>query len=503
MFNPVQTLHEMLRNKSVRTKLTPCLVLLMLEVLFDVADSVSQAEVNNHLELGRQFLAKGQLADALSHYHTAVEGDPNNYLTYFKRGTVYLALGKARNALSDLDKVLELKPDFTAARISRGNVHLKLANYDLAQLDFYNVLTSDPYNEEANELLQRIEPITEKKRLADYYYGNDDYPSAIQLLSEVIEVSPWAPELYELRSEIHMENNDVLSAVSDIKAATKLQSDNIAGYYKLSTLLYQLGQATDALKYIRECLKLDPEHKDCFPFYKKIKKVEKLLTDAENAIEEKNYADCIDFGNKVLKQERDIQMIIYYAKRVLCTCYSKDEQTSEAVRICSDALDISHDPGVFCDRADAYIQSELYDDAIRDFKAALDIDANFERAKEGQQRAQKLQQQSERRDYYKILEVKRTATKKDIIKAYRKMAQKWHPDNYQNDEKMKKIAEKKFIDIAAAKEVLTDEEKRRQFDNGEDPLDPESGKSGMPNFNNFHTFQSFQGSPFQFRFHFN
>lgn len=50
------------------------------------------------------------------------------------------------------------------------------------------------------------------------------------------------------------------------------------------------------------------------------------------------------------------------------------------------------------------------------------------------------------------------------------------------------------------KQVLTDEEKRRQFDNGEDPLDPESGKGGMPNF---HHFQSFHGSPFQFKFHFN
>jgi len=37
---------------------------------------------------------------------------------------------------------------------------------------------------------------------------------------------------------------------------------------------------------------------------------------------------------------------------------------------------------------------------------------------------------------------------------YRKAAQQWHPDNFQGDEK--KVAEKKFIDIAAAKEVLTD-----------------------------------------------
>lgn len=74
-------------------------------------------------------------------YLSLVEGDPNNYLTLYKRGTVYLALGKAKNALSDLDRVLELKPDFAAARIRRGNVHLKLGNYDLAQLDFYNVVS--------------------------------------------------------------------------------------------------------------------------------------------------------------------------------------------------------------------------------------------------------------------------------------------------------------------------------------------------------------------------
>lgn len=37
------------------------------------------------------------------------------------------------------------------------------------------------------------------------------------------------------------------------------------------------------------------------------------------------------------------------------------------------------------------------------------------------------------------------------------MAQQWHPDNFQQgDEASKKTAEKKFIDIAAAKEVLTD-----------------------------------------------
>lgn len=70
------------------------------------------------------------------------EGDPENYLTYFKRGTVYLALGKARFALGDLSKVLELKPDFTAARLQRGSVHLKLGDYSNAEIDLHSVVST-------------------------------------------------------------------------------------------------------------------------------------------------------------------------------------------------------------------------------------------------------------------------------------------------------------------------------------------------------------------------
>ena len=43
-----------------------------------------------------------------------------------------------------------------------------------------------------------------------------------------------------------------------------------------------------------------------------------------------------------------------------------------------------------------------------------------------------------------------------LLQAYKKLAMQWHPDKFQ-DEEDKKKAEKKFMDIAAAKEVLSDE----------------------------------------------
>ena len=45
------------------------------------------------------------------------------------------------------------------------------------------------------------------------------------------------------------------------------------------------------------------------------------------------------------------------------------------------------------------------------------------------------------------------------FQAYKKLAMQWHPDKFQ-DEEDKKKAEKKFMDIAAAKEVLSDDGKR-------------------------------------------
>ena len=114
---------------------------------------------------------------------------------------------------------------------------------------------------------------------------------------------------------------------------------------------------------------------------------------------------------------------------------------------CNAALRIQEEPRILCDRAEVYLTEEMYDEAVNDYRRALELNEDFGRAKDGLATAQKRQKQASKRDYYKILGVRRNAGKKEISKAYRKLAQKWHPDNFQ-DEDDKKKAEKKFMDIA-------------------------------------------------------
>ena len=63
-------------------------------------------------------------------------------------------------------------------------------------------------------------------------------------------------------------------------------------------------------------------------------------------------------------------------------------------------------------------------------------------------------------DYYKILGANKTASDEEIKKAYRKLAMKYHPDHTKGD----KNAEEKFKKISEAYAVLSDKEKRRQYD---------------------------------------
>ena len=77
-------------------------------------------------------------------------------------------------------------------------------------------------------------------------------------------------------------------------------------------------------------------------------------------------------------------------------------------------------------------------------------------------------------DFYEVLGVSKTASADEIKKAYRKLAFKYHPDKNPGD----KAAEEMFKKITAAYDVLGDENKRRQYDNG--------------SFNPFQEYQQYQ-----------
>ena len=100
---------------------------------------------------------------------------------------------------------------------------------------------------------------------------------------------------------------------------------------------------------------------------------------------------------------------------------------------------------------------------------------------------------AQKRDYYEVLGISKGASEDEIKKAYRKAAMKYHPDKFSNaSEQEKKDAEEKFKEVNEAYQVLSDAQKKAQYDQFGHAAFEQGGAGGFGGFSG-----SFDGSGFE------
>jgi tetratricopeptide (TPR) repeat protein len=148
--------------------------------------------------------------------------------------------------------------------------------------------------------------------------------------------------------------------------------------------------------------------------------------------------------------ELDVANVEFH--KSLGKAYLHLRKPDEAVASCSKALEANiEDVDMLKTRAEAHILADRWQEAMRDAQQARQHAGQDRSVIELLQRIERGQKNASRKDYYKILGLdKHSATAKDIKKAYKMMALKYHPDK-NPDEEAKKI----FEDVAEAYEVCT------------------------------------------------
>ena len=174
-----------------------------------------------------------------------------------------------------------------------------------------------------------IEPLQKAINEVQDFILYKNYQPALDRLTEIVEHIPWDSTIREMRADAYLGAGNTMNAISEMRAMTKLTNDNTEGFFKLSTMHYQLGEGEESLQQVRECLKLDPEHKDCYPFYKKVKKVAKFITAAQEAQDSQDWQECITAANKVLKNEPKVnELKLDMSKGVLPSLKPKEGDTT-------------------------------------------------------------------------------------------------------------------------------------------------------------------------------
>lgn len=67
-------------------------------------------------------------------------------------------------------------------------------------------------------------------------------------------------------------------------------------------------------------MKLNPDHKDCFPFYKRVKKLVKMRENLVEAAKNSDWMGCLEKGQQILKFEKSVNSIQLDVYRETCKC---------------------------------------------------------------------------------------------------------------------------------------------------------------------------------------
>ncbi|KAJ3013858.1 DnaJ sub C member 3 [Thoreauomyces humboldtii] len=498
---------------SLLSGLVVCLL-----VLATVEASV--ATTKSLLDDAKAHLAAGRHNEALDSFDAALGQDPANYLTYFRRATVYLSLGRISSAVKDFDKVLSIRPSHHPALLQRAKLLARQGSMDAAVIDLTQYVSLAATDVEAKELLAAYQDAgvqaVEGERLA----AAGQHEAAIPHLTVALQSMTHAIPLRALRAQCYLSTNEKEMAIADLTRITKIEPDNTAILMQLARLHLEIGELDGALADVKECLRLDLDHKECKKTFRTVKKLDKAIKAAEEALNKRRYKTAVDklkVGEpSVISQVEALGPqatgLVQHVYGIMCQAYGENKDNKNVLTWCGKVIDLNgENVDALVYRAEAKLAMEEYEDAMRDFQTASQH-GNSQRIQQGHSKAQRLHQQASKKDYYKILGVPRSATKQEIKKAYRKLAQQWHPDKYSGDLPADAV-EKKMGELNEAYQTLSDDALRARVDNGEDPNDNNAQNGGGFHHQGGHPFfqqggghpffqQGGGGSPFEFKFNF-
>ncbi|KAG4306001.1 hypothetical protein PORY_000911 [Pneumocystis oryctolagi] len=462
------------------------LFFLIISKNFVLSNHFSGQTTQSLLDSASKLFEKGKLSEAIDLYDVAISRDPTNYLTFFKRATALMSLGRNHLAIDDFTKVLDLKPEFDTALLQRGRLRARLGDWENAIQDLKRV----------NDYQQLKEVMDAQKHamMATVSFNKGNMEECLEHLKVAISVASLVAKLRLLRANSHIVLGDVENAIKDLIHASTLDPSSTDIYITLSQLLYYSKyEPEQAIAQVKRCLHFDPEQKKCKQIFRSIKKLEKDISGIKklrdggkwaglvmilvNSSGENGVLNFVEEKIKELEKEKLIKsnsprVLLSELREMACKAYFEMERYSSSEKYCSLALILNPQSiPALLDKASMLMRNELYDEALSILKKANEYSQGQDRViKEKYHLCQKLLRQSKKKNYYKVLGVKRDATLKEIKAAYRKMAKQYHPDKYKGDMSKEEVL-RKMENINEAWNVLSNPDLRQRYDNGDDPND--------------------------------
>ncbi|PJF19615.1 hypothetical protein PSACC_00560 [Paramicrosporidium saccamoebae] len=312
----------------------------------------------------------------------------------------------------------------------------------------------------------------------------------------IIDHTSYWKEIFDIRIKALSNLKEWQRAIDAARSKTKVETDSSETDLLIGKLYLSMGNVVLGKKFVFECAKLNSDNKRCMSLRSKIKGFESFLEEAEKKMLLKDAIVALEDALKTIESVPEDEP--YYDKnfpvlfsgyklpmlKLLCMKHARKKNIEEGLKVCEEAkqMDTAHQEFYLMRIAELRLAQEKFDDAIGLLRQALNMKPRDKDIQDMLQKAEKQKLEKMRTKYYDDLGITKDATEETIKKAYNKLVRKWHPDKHPTEEG-KKIAQERMHTINAAYDVLNDKKKRRMYDQGMDPNDPNAG-------------HGFQGGPF-------
>lgn len=442
---------------------------------------------------GEEALSLRDFDAALDLYRKAASLEPENGINHFQIFRVQSRARKYADALGAINKALELEPSNGSYRVQKAKLLKSLGQCDRAVVEFQQITDQD-----VAALLEEAQKCELDIANAHAAMASGDYRGAAQLYSFVMRtyVEQASDIMFEKATALY-HTGDYYGVISDTGKILKAHTKHLEAYQLRGEAYTRLGEHDLAIQHFREGLKFDPEHKGCKEGHKFVKKIEKKKKKADAAFDKRDFEEAIAKYWEAINIDPTHRAFARPTILRIITAHSRlgqhDKAVEEAEKLVEeDKTNIDYQWAL----GDALQDAEKFEEALRVLQNAAEDLPEGEMKQKAHKKIKEAQvalKQSKEKNYYKILGVSRTATSKEIKKAYRELALKWHPDKNTDN---KEEAENMFTDIGEAYEVLSDDEMRAKYDRGESVFDNQGGGGGGRG--NAHQFfhQNFGGGGF-------
>ncbi|CAL8082067.1 unnamed protein product [Calicophoron daubneyi] len=425
---------------------------------------------------GNSSYQQGLYDEALQWYSRAIEEDTQNALLYSNRSAAYLMLKKYLEAYRDASRSVELNPHYCKALLRCSKCSLNLGRVEEARQMCTAARDIDPLNSELPALCEQIDLLQQNYRTYGEQLLVPDLGYALHLISKCCDLAPGCLDFQFKRLNLLIQMKRFTEAKQRVELILHTNEVSAELLYYRGLCLFYLDHLDKAMTHFQHVLRLNPDHVESQQAFRRAKNLLRLKNEGNQYIHDRRFSRAYETYTEALKIDplHDAINAKLYCNRA-CAAYNLDKYDA-ALDDCNIA--ISLDPSyikAYARRAKCYGAMENFEKCVEEWNTVVNMDPTSEN-KQALQAAKRSLARSKQVDYYKVLGVKRNASSDEIKQAYKKRALLHHPDRHTDaDEATKLEHEQKFKEVGEAYSVLSDPQKRQQYDSGMYAADGFSG----------------------------